>query len=106
VFDCYLSDQARNGREVLSALHAFKIVRDRSSDVPGRAIISSPSRLYSSSTHGCVTARNFRPVDHVAERGDVLRPSVLILQIVRMLPDIQPWIGWWPGINPAIDGLS
>jgi hypothetical protein len=51
VFDCYLSGQARNGREVLSALQAFKMVRDCSSDVLSRAIFSSPCWLYILQAH-------------------------------------------------------
>src|SRR5262245_11415673 len=32
---------------------------------------------------------HFRPVDHVPPRGEVVRPAVLILQVVRVLPHVD-----------------
>src|SRR6266498_3176402 len=32
---------------------------------------------------------DFRPVDHVPPRGEIVRPAVLVLQVVRVLPDID-----------------
>src|SRR5699024_4044507 len=35
------------------------------------------------------TTLHLGPVDHVEERGDVVRPTVLVLQVVRVLPHVQ-----------------
>src|SRR5690606_1785433 len=38
---------------------------------------------------GLVAALDLVPVDHVVERGDVVRAAVLVLQVVGMLPHVQ-----------------
>src|SRR5687767_8937287 len=39
---------------------------------------------------GCVVAaRDLRPVDDVPPGGDVVRPAVLVLQVVGVLPDVD-----------------
>src|SRR6058998_1375900 len=38
---------------------------------------------------GLQTLVHFRPVDDVPPRVDVVRPAILILQVVRVLPDVD-----------------
>ncbi len=37
-----------------------------------------------------VTLFHFRPVHHIPERSHIIRPPILILQIIRVLPNVQP----------------
>src|SRR5438132_8222188 len=39
---------------------------------------------------GCESLVDLRPVDDVPPRGDVIGPAVLVLQIVRMFPHVDP----------------
>src|SRR5471030_650084 len=71
----------------------FQRLKTRTIVAPDGATIDFERDRYRplhSGTRGSVTARDLWPVDHVIERSDVLRPAILILQIVRMFPNIQP----------------
>ena len=42
--------------------------------------------------------RHFRPVDHVPERGDVVRATILIVQVIGVFPDVESQ-QWGPTLH-------
>src|SRR5690606_34599717 len=48
---------------------------------------------YRSGQGGLVASRHFRPVDDVIEGGNVIGTPILILEVIGMLPDVEPQYG-------------
>src|SRR5262245_4309634 len=64
----------------------------RDDGVPGVRLVSAPSVSvfsYSRRSHSAEAFRHRIPVDRVPPRRHVIRTTILVLQVVRMLPDIE-----------------